>query len=100
MVMGEVFFNTDVNKNVDIQKNVTFDVVKNASAETAEAFLFRDAAASAQVTTDGAFSFSDSLAATNVRLDGSLASAEAAAAGFAFSESLSSGENYYVDPEL
>jgi hypothetical protein len=68
-----------------IIKNVQTDVDLDgslASAETAEAFLFRDAAAGAQITETGAFSFSDALAATGA---GAQVTADGA---FSFSDSL------------
>lgn len=78
---GEVIFNTDIDKTVDIIKVVNYDVVKNvatnvdldgslASAEaSADAVGFdyniAETETFAQVTTEGAYSFSDALAAGN-----------------------------------
>jgi hypothetical protein len=78
---GEIFFNTQVTKLVDIDKTVNVDVIKNvetnvdldgslASAEaSADATGFdyniAETETFAQVTTTGAFSFSDALAAGN-----------------------------------
>ena len=81
--MGNVFFVTDVNKNVDINKDVDLDVDKNVFSNvdlqgnlaTAEASadaigatdffggLLAETDTFAQVTEDGAFSFSEALAA-------------------------------------
>jgi hypothetical protein len=79
--MGNVFFNTDVNKDVDITKNVQLTVTKDvfstvdltgnlataeASADAigAGAFgLLAETDTFAQVTSEGAFSFSEALAA-------------------------------------
>lgn len=78
---GEVIFNTDIDKTVDINKVVNYDIVKNvatnvdldgslASAEaSADAVGFdyniAETETFAQVTTEGAYSFSDALAAGN-----------------------------------
>lgn len=78
---GNVEFDTNVVKTVDITKTVNVDVVKNvatnvvldgslASAEaSADAvgfdFNIAETETFAQVTTEGAFSFSDALAAGN-----------------------------------
>jgi hypothetical protein len=78
---GEVFFNTQVTKVVDIDKTVNVDVLKNvetnvdldgslASAEasadsTGFDYNIAETETFAQVTTEGAFSFSDALAAGN-----------------------------------
>jgi hypothetical protein len=79
--MGNVFFNTDVNKTVDITKNVDLFVTKEVfsfvdltgNLATAEASadaigegaegLLAETDTFAQVTAFGAFSFSESLAA-------------------------------------
>jgi len=78
---GLVVFVTDIDKTVDIDKNVTYDVVKNVatnvdldgSLASAEAsadsigwdYNIAETETFAQVTTEGAFSFSDALAAGN-----------------------------------
>lgn len=78
---GEVVFNTQIQKQVAIQKQVNYEILKNvatnvnldgslASAEaSADAVGFdyniAETETFAQVTTDGAFSFSDALAAGN-----------------------------------
>ena len=78
---GEVIFNTDVDKTVDIAKNVNYNIIKNvatnvdldgslASAEasadsTGWDYNLAETETFAQVTTEGAFSFSDALAAGN-----------------------------------
>ena len=81
--MGNVFFNTDVNKDVDIDKDVNLNVNKDVfsfvdlqgNLATAEASadaigetgvgggLLAETDTFAQVTEDGAFSFSEALAA-------------------------------------
>jgi len=78
---GNVTFVTDIDKTVDIIKNVNYFITKNvatnvdldgslASAEasadsTGWDYNLAETETFAQVTTDGAFSFSDALAAGN-----------------------------------
>ena len=81
--MGNVFFNTQIDKDVDIDKNVNLNVNKDVfstvdlqgNLATAEASadaidpngnaegLLAETDTFAQVTEDGAFSFSEALAA-------------------------------------
>lgn len=78
--MGEVFFNTDVDKTVDIDKNVFLNVNKNVDADvdidgwlaTAEASAdgvgpntLAETDTFAQATTEASYSFSEALAAVD-----------------------------------